>query len=96
MPSANARDALRELRRGMRDLDPIVLAPRIAAIVFLVGGLLALAASRLGPANGDYALTDGVAVDAVVLAAVAMLLPWQRWPVRMQVVVALAALMLVA
>ena len=45
----NATGASRELRLFFREVDSEVLAPRVAALVFLLGGLLALAVTFVAP-----------------------------------------------
>ena len=45
----NADGAALEVRQFFREVDPDALAPRAAALVFLLGGLLTLALTLLVP-----------------------------------------------
>ena len=80
----------RDLRLSLTDIEPGELAPRAAAVVFLAAGLLALAVGLFG-LDGDVPTIGITAALATVFGSVCLLLPWQRWPVRAQLVIPLFA-----
>jgi diguanylate cyclase (GGDEF)-like protein len=90
------RERLHELRVWWRELDSSTLPPRIAALAFLAGGLLAIAVGQVVPDFDGGARMETIAVASALFGAVALLLPWQRWPASAQVVYALFAFVLFA
>jgi diguanylate cyclase (GGDEF)-like protein len=81
-------DAIHPARR------PRVL-PRVAAVLFAASGALTIASAIvLGTAATAGAVV--VAVAAVLVGAVAWLLPWHRWPASASLVLAPIALVIVA
>jgi hypothetical protein len=80
------RDLAHEGRTRVRELEPAALTPRIAACVYLMAGSLAFVVGRV----------HVVAVSAGLFGAVSLLLPWQRWNARMQLVLAVGAFVLFA
>lgn len=70
----------------MRELEPGTLAPRVAAAAYLSAGLLTLVVAMVVP---DLRRQTDIVVLAVVAAgfgAVCLVLPWQRWSLRAQLV----------
>jgi diguanylate cyclase (GGDEF)-like protein len=89
------RERTRELKTLWRELDPAALSPRIAALVYLAAGLLVGAVAFVAPGGHDAALV-AIATASACFGAVALVLPWHRWPRRAQLVFALVAFMLFA
>jgi diguanylate cyclase (GGDEF)-like protein len=80
------RDLAYESRTRVRELEPAALSPRVAALVYLVAGVLAFFVGRV----------HLVAIAAAVFGAVSLVLPWPRWPMRAQLVFAAVAFVLFA
>ena len=81
---------------SFREIDPVQLAPRVAAAVYLAAGLLALAIERLLPdLHAQHSLVE-IAAVALVGGAVALVAPWQRFEPRAQLVLAAFAFLLFA
>ncbi|HEV7523854.1 MAG TPA: GGDEF domain-containing protein [Acidimicrobiia bacterium] len=93
---SNAAGASREMRLFFREVDSEVLAPRVAALVFLVGGLLALAVDRLVPNLHSDPSIGWIASIAAVFGASAVLLPWERYGPRAELAIPLFAFVLFA
>ncbi len=89
-------DRARELRRQGDDLDVAALAPRIAALVYLVGGVLALVVHWLVPVAHVDTRMGEIGIVAAVFGAVALALPWSRWPAYTQLVLSGFAFVLFA
>jgi diguanylate cyclase (GGDEF)-like protein len=85
----------RELRLSLRELDPYVLAPRVAALVFLAGGLLALAVGLVVPFRGEPSI-GLIAVVAALFGANAIVFPWPRFGPRAQLALPVFAFVLFA
>ena len=67
-----------ELRQALREVDPDAIAPRAAALVFLAGGLLALAGAFVVPElRGDPSI-GLIAGIAAAFGAGALVVPWPR------------------
>src|SRR3712207_2766189 len=100
MTTPMARGLLSPSARGER-LDAIHAArrphvlPRVAAILFVVAGLLTIATSTL-LAPQRAAATVAIGTIAAVVGAVTWLLPWHRWPASASLVLAPIALVIVA
>ncbi len=88
------RERAREFRSFWRELDPQALSPRIAALVYFAAGVLVAVVAFVAPANDGPLIT--IAVTASLFGAVALVLPWQRWPRRAQLSFALVAFLLFA
>jgi diguanylate cyclase (GGDEF)-like protein len=93
---SNVDLAAHELRLLFREVDLRVLAPRVAALVFLAGGLLALLADLLGPGLHGAASIDVIAAVAAVFGAVAIVFPWQRFAPRTELAIPVFAFVLFA
>jgi len=93
---SNAAGAAQELRLFVRELDADVLAPRVAALVFLTAGLLALAAGLLLPALRGEPSIGAIAGLAALFGAVGIVLPWERYDRRVQLVLPIFAFVLFA
>ena len=92
---SNAVGVSRELRLSLRELDPYVLAPRVAALVFLAGGLLALAVGLAVPFRGEPSI-GLIAVVAALFGANAIVFPWPRFGPRAQLALPVFAFVLFA
>ncbi len=92
----NTNGVSREARLFLRELDPDVLAPRVAGLVFLVGGLLALAAELLLPTFGGEPSMGFISAIAVLVGAVALLVPWEQSGARAQLALPVAGFVLFA
>ena len=84
-----------ELRLYVRELDADVLAPRAAAFVFLLAGLLALAAGLVPGFQGDPSVGP-IAGVAAVFGAVGVAVPWQRFDRRVELVLPIFAFVVFA
>jgi diguanylate cyclase (GGDEF)-like protein len=93
---SNVDGASRELRLLFRELDGRVLAPRVAALVFLAGGLLALSADLFVSDMHAAPSIDVIATVAAAFGAVAVAFPWQRFPRRTELAIPLFAFVLFA
>jgi diguanylate cyclase (GGDEF)-like protein len=80
-------DRARELRDRGNDLDVAALAPRIGALVYLVGGLLALLVHWLVPAAHTGTRIGEIGIVAAAFGALTIVLPWSRWPVTSQLTI---------
>jgi diguanylate cyclase (GGDEF)-like protein len=89
----SCHDVARELRTQFREMDASTLGPRIAAIVYLATGLLALGAVAVSPNLAATGVVP-IAVTAAIFGAGALVLPWHRWPVPAQLVLAVFAFVL--
>ena len=69
-----------------KELDAATLVPRVAAAVYLAGGILALAVATLAPGMGAANHVTSIGLCALAFGGTAMVLPWQRWPNRAQLV----------
>jgi len=92
----NVTGGTRELRLVFREVDPDFLAPRVASLVFLAGGLLALAAGLLVPEFGGAPSINSIAAVAALFGAVGIALPWQRWAPSAQLAIPVFAFTLFA
>jgi diguanylate cyclase (GGDEF)-like protein len=88
--------ASRELRLLFRELDERVLAPRVAALVFLAGGFLALSLDFFVPDLHAAPSIDVIATVAAAFGAVAVVFPWQRFPLRAELAIPVFAFVLFA
>jgi diguanylate cyclase (GGDEF)-like protein len=80
-----------------RELDPAALSPRIAAVIYLAAGLFASAAIRVAaPGVADTGTLVSISIASALFGAIAIVLPWQRWPLRAQLVIPVFALVLFA
>jgi diguanylate cyclase (GGDEF)-like protein len=86
----------RDAQAAWRDLDPATLSPRIAALVYLAAGALCFVVMPFAPDGLHSATLLPIAIAAVTFGAVALVLPWQRWPRRAQLVFAIFAFVLFA
>jgi len=78
----------RDARAAFREIDPVQLAPRVAACVFLAAGVLVLAIEALLPVlHGPHSLTE-IAVVAVIGGAAGLVAPWQRFEPHAQLLLA--------
>ena len=93
---SNVNGAARELRLFLRELDPDALAPRVAALVFLVAGLLALAVDLLAPALRGGSPIGFIASFGALFGLVAFLTPWERFGARAQLAIPCAGFVLFA
>ncbi len=89
-------DRARELRLRGNDLDVAALAPRIGALVYLVGGLLALVVHALVPIAHTGTRMGEIGIVAAAFGAVTLVLPWSRWPASSQLVLSCFAFVLFA
>jgi diguanylate cyclase (GGDEF)-like protein len=80
------RERLQELRASWHDLDVDTLSPRIAALVYLAGGLLGVAVARFAPPGGSAPHLAAMGATAAVFGALSLVVPWHRWPARAQLV----------
>jgi diguanylate cyclase (GGDEF)-like protein len=78
------QERARELRDRGNDLDVSALAPLIAAVVYLAGGVLMLVVHKFVPATHAGPRFDQIGVVAALFGAGALLLPWSRWPAPAQ------------
>ncbi len=90
--SGGARDV--RLRFGEVDADEVT--PRVAALVFLAGGLLALGVRFLVPGVHGQASIGWVAPRATAFGAGAIWFPWQRFGPRAELAIPVFALVLFA
>src|SRR3954454_5328577 len=81
---------------AVREVDSAVLAPRVAALVFLVGGFLALAVELLVPSFHAEPSIGWIAAFAVVFGTAAVLVPWERHGPRAELVIPVFAFVLFA
>jgi diguanylate cyclase (GGDEF)-like protein len=93
---SNASGASRELRLLFREADSDVLAPRVAALVFLVGGLLALSVEIFVPGIHAAPAIGWIASVAAVFGASAVLFPWHRYAPQVELAIPLFAFVLFA
>lgn len=93
---SNAAGASREFRQFVRELTPDVLAPRVAALVFLVGGLLALALPLALPDFRGQPSIGVIAGAAALFGAFAIVFPWQRFSLHAELVIPVFAFALFA
>ena len=91
-----ASGASHEVLLYVRELEPDVLAPRVAALVFLIGGLLALALDTLVPGFRDQLSIGLIASVAAGFGAAAAVFPWQRFSLRTELVIPVFAFVLFA
>ncbi|MCU1428376.1 MAG: diguanylate cyclase [Actinomycetia bacterium] len=85
------------VRAEWRALDSDVLAVRVTAAVFFLGGVLSLLALVWLPNSWSDPRYDWrISTLTMVIGAIGPLLPWARWPRRAQIAYALAALLIVA
>jgi diguanylate cyclase (GGDEF)-like protein len=77
-----AAAASRDVRLSLRELDPDAIAPRVAALVFLVGGLLALAVDLFVPGFRGVPSIGLISAVAAVFGAIAVVVPWPRFGPR--------------
>jgi diguanylate cyclase (GGDEF)-like protein len=102
MPPAGPRmrkttnSLVRELRLAFRELDPALFAPRVAAVLYLAGGLLALGVDRFVPGLHQPGGLTAIGAISAVFGAVALFLPWQRWGAQAQLLLAGFAFVLFA
>jgi diguanylate cyclase (GGDEF)-like protein len=87
---SNVYGAARELRLFLRELDPDALAPRVAALLFLVAGLLALAVDLLAPSFRGTGSIGFIASFGALFGLVAFLTPWERFGDRAQLAIPFA------
>ena len=88
--------AAHEIRRYFREVDADFLAPRAAALVFLVGGLLALAVALVVPElRGERSITLLAGV-AAAFGAGALAAPWERLGPQAELVLPVFAFVLFA
>ena len=73
----NADGAALEVRQFFREVDPDALAPRAAALVFLLGGLLTLALTLLVPDLHGEPSVGVIAGVAAAFGAGALAAPWE-------------------
>ena len=92
----NAAGASRELRLFFREVDSEVLAPRVAALVFLLGGLLALAVTLVAPDFHGEPSIGAIASVAAAFGVAAIVFPWQRYPAPVELVIPVFAFVLFA
>ncbi len=85
-----------EIRLSFREVDPGVLAPRVAALVFLVGGLLALAVDLVVPDFHGASSIGPIACLAAGFGIGASLFPWSRFAPRAELAIPLFAFVLFA
>ena len=86
----------RDLRLSFREIDPGVLAPRVAAAAFLLAGFLAVVLNCVVPqlhANGSIL---PIAVASLVFGFGAFFWPWQRYGRQAQLVLPAFAFVLFA
>jgi diguanylate cyclase (GGDEF)-like protein len=86
----------RDAGAAWRDLDPATLSPRIAAVIYLAAGALCFVVMPFTSDGIHSATLLPIAIAAASFGAVALVLPWQRWPRRAQVVFAMFAFVLFA
>ncbi len=79
-----------------RELDPDALAPQVAALVFLTGGLLALAVDLLVPDFHSDPSIGLIGAVATIFGATAMVVPWPRLAPRAELAMPVAAFVLFA
>src|SRR5262245_30840665 len=91
------RRASSDLRDRWRATDVDVLAVYVAAGIFFVGGLLSLVAlAALRSSSVDPRYDWRVSVLAIAVGLAGAVIPWRRWAPRVQMLYALAALVLIA
>jgi diguanylate cyclase (GGDEF)-like protein len=83
-------------RRDWRELDPYLLGPSVAATVFLLGGLLALTVGALLDVFDGSRVGMAAALAATAIGAIGLLLPWDQWDRRMQLLFPISGLVLLA
>jgi diguanylate cyclase (GGDEF)-like protein len=86
----------RDVRLFLREVDSEELAPRITALGFFVGGLLALSAKLLIPGLHSPSSLGWLTGLAALFGVVALLFPWSQYPRRAQVVIPLFGFALLA
>jgi diguanylate cyclase (GGDEF)-like protein len=91
---SKAIGASRELRLFLRELDPDSLAPRVAGLVFLVGGLLALAVDLFVPELHTDQSVRLISGAAALFGANAVVVPWQRFNPRAELAIPVFAFLL--
>jgi diguanylate cyclase (GGDEF)-like protein len=90
------RESARELRVSWREADSAVLGPRIAAFVYFAAGVLTLIVCRVAAVIDSSMPLTAIGLSATIFGAVAIVLPWHRWPARAQLAFALFAFVLFA
>ena len=90
MPQPRLRRSVRELARELRttwhEVDASALPPRIAAVLYLTAGALTFAVMRVAPGFSESETIGAIGIASMLFGAVTIVLPWQRWPVRAQLV----------
>jgi diguanylate cyclase (GGDEF)-like protein len=95
-PRGRARDIARELHVLWHEFDAVAIAPRAAGALYLVGGLLAIAAAAVAPGMRAAYPVAPIGLCASAFGAIFLVLPWQRWPARAQLVIPVFAFVLFA
>jgi signal transduction histidine kinase len=72
------------------------LMGRLAGVLFLGSGVLALVTLPVAPADENKAVTTAVSLAALVIGSAAWLAPWERWHPRASLVLVPPALALIA
>ena len=95
-PGTRARELTRELQVLWQELDAVAFAPRVAAVVCAVAGLVALALAAVAPGMRHAYPVAPIGLCAAVFGAAGFAVRWHRCPERAQVVLPLFAFVLFA
>jgi diguanylate cyclase (GGDEF)-like protein len=90
------REIARDVRVSWREADAAALGPRIAALVYFAAGVLTLVVCEIAAFIDSSTPITAIGLSATIFGAVAMVLPWHRWPTRAQLAFALFAFLLFA
>ncbi len=95
-PIAIVRALRRDATEGWRSMEQAAFSGLLGALVFLAGGVLAVAFTFAPDGWPVQRFGTGVALEVIFVGLVGLALPWERWDTRAQMLYPVTGFVLVA